>query len=68
VWDIKYRPHRFVDVLGQEGAVQILKARLRGKEALDTSYIFAGGHGQGKTTLARILARASLCSNLTDDA
>jgi DNA polymerase III subunit gamma/tau len=44
--------------------VQILKSRLRAGTALDTSYIFSGGHGQGKTTLARILARAMLCENL----
>jgi DNA polymerase-3 subunit gamma/tau len=67
MWDIKYRPARFTDVLGQEGAVQVLKARLAKKTALDTSYIFSGGHGQGKTTLARILSRAMLCTNLTAD-
>lgn len=64
MWDIKYRPLKFTDVLGQDGAVQLLKARLRKGTILDTSFIFAGGHGQGKTTLARILARASLCHNL----
>jgi DNA polymerase III subunit gamma/tau len=64
MWDIKYRPLKFTDVLGQDGAVQLLKARLRKETLLDTSYIFAGGHGQGKTTLARILARAILCHNL----
>ncbi len=67
MWDVRYRPMRFTDVLGQDGAVQVLKARLRKKTALDTSYIFSGGHGQGKTTLARILGRALLCQNLTED-
>jgi DNA polymerase-3 subunit gamma/tau len=67
MWDTKYRPLRFSDVLGQEGAVQVLKARLARGTAHDTSYIFAGGHGQGKTTLARILGRALLCQNLTAD-
>jgi len=55
---------KFGDVLGQQGTVQLLKARLSKGTALDVSYIFAGGHGQGKTTLARILARAMLCMNL----
>jgi DNA polymerase III subunit gamma/tau len=64
VWDTQYRPLTFADVLGQEGTVQLLKARLRNGTALDTSYIFSGGSGQGKTTLARIYARAMLCENL----
>ena len=68
MWDVRYRPLRFDDVLGQEGAVQVLKARLSKGTALDTSYIFSGGHGQGKTTLARILGRAMLCQNLTPEA
>lgn len=64
MWDLKYRPVRFSDVLGQQGSVTLLKARVRNGTALDTSYIFAGGHGQGKTSLARILARAALCHNV----
>lgn len=47
--------------------MQVLKARLRQKTGFDTSYLFSGGHGQGKTTLARILARALLCQNLTEE-
>lgn len=67
MWDIKYRPAVFSDVLGQEGSASILRARLKEGKAFDTSYIFAGGHGCGKTTLARILARAMLCLDLTAD-
>lgn len=66
-WDIKYRPLRFDDVLGQEGTVKVLRARLAQGTAHDVSYIFAGGHGCGKTTLSRILARALLCQNLGED-
>lgn len=64
MWDTSYRPLTFADVLGQKGTVQLLKARLKNGTALDTSYIFSGGSGQGKTTLARIYARAMLCENL----
>lgn len=67
MWDTRYRPVVFSDVLGQEGAVKVLRARLVKGEASDTSYIFAGGHGSGKTTLARILARAMLCLELRPD-
>lgn len=67
MWDIRYRPLKFREVLGQEGTVQVLKARLKAGTAFDVSYIFSGGHGQGKTTLARILARALLCQARGED-
>jgi len=66
VWDVKYRPLTFADVLGQDGTVQVLKSRLRKGTALDTSYIFSGSHGCGKTSLSRILGRAILCQDLQD--
>ena len=66
MWDLKYRPRIFSDVLGQEGTTRVLQARLREGKAFDTSYVFAGFHGCGKTTIARILARAMLCLNLKD--
>jgi len=65
--DIAYRPLKFADVLGQPGTVSVLKARLRSGTASDTSYILSGGFGNGKTTLARILARAILCQDLNKD-
>jgi DNA polymerase-3 subunit gamma/tau len=64
VWDTRYRPLVFSDVLGQQGTVQVLRARLANDTALDTSYLFSGASGQGKTTLGRILARALLCTHL----
>lgn len=64
MWDIRYRPLKFADVLGQEGHIQILKSRLSKGTALDTNYLFWGGPGQGKTTLARIHARAVICQRL----
>jgi len=67
VWDIRYRPRKFSEVLGQPGTVQLIQARLKNGTILNTSYIFAGGHGQGKTTLARIMARAALCQDLNKE-
>lgn len=66
-WDLKYRPMKFADVIGQPGNVRLLKQRLKKGNAFDTSYIFAGFHGSGKTTLGRIHARAMLCLNLNQD-
>jgi len=64
LWDIQHRPLRFSDVLGQEGNIQLLKSRLKNGTAFNTSYIFAGAFGRGKTTLSRIHARAMLCLDL----
>lgn len=67
MWDKKYRPQQFADVLGQQGAIAVLKARLKDGSAWNKSYLFAGGHGMGKTTLGRIMARAMLCQQLNPD-
>lgn len=67
MWDVRYRPMCFGDVLGQDGAVKVLKSRLERGTASDTSYIFSGGAGRGKTTLARILGRSLLCQHLTPE-
>ncbi len=64
MWATKYRPLTFADVLGQAGTAAVLKERLRKKTAFDRSYIFVGGAGCGKTTIARILAKALLCERL----
>ncbi len=51
----KYRPSKFADVVGQEHVVKILTASLAsGKVA--HAYLFTGGRGIGKTTIARIIA------------
>ena len=64
MWDILYRPRKYSDVLGQDGSVRLLKTRIGNGTAFDTSYIFAGGYGRGKTTLSRIHAMAMLCQDL----
>jgi DNA polymerase-3 subunit gamma/tau len=58
----KWRPQRFEDVVGQRGTVQTLKNAIA-TGRLAASFIFAGPRGVGKTTTARILARALNCVN-----
>ncbi|MEN3009894.1 MAG: DNA polymerase III subunit gamma/tau [Candidatus Bipolaricaulaceae bacterium] len=56
----RWRPKRFAEVVGQELVVATLKrAVAQGK--LHHAYLFAGQRGVGKTTLARLLARAANC-------
>ena len=56
----KWRPQRFEDVIGQRGTVETLKNAIASGR-LAQSFIFAGPRGVGKTTTARILARALNC-------
>jgi DNA polymerase III subunit gamma/tau len=59
--DTQYRPLRFGDVLGQSNTVKVLQQFVQSGAGFHQSYLFCGGHGSGKTTLGRILARALLC-------
>jgi DNA polymerase-3 subunit gamma/tau len=56
----KWRPQRFDDVIGQRGVVETLRNAIA-TGRLAQSFIFAGPRGVGKTTTARILARALNC-------
>lgn len=62
----KYRPQKFEDVLDQEDIVTVLKSLIKNKKYSDP-LMFSGTHAVGKTTLARIFAKAVLCENLTSD-
>ena len=56
----KYRPQTFADVVGQSHVVSTLeRAVLEGKAS--HAYLFCGPRGTGKTTMARILAKALMC-------
>lgn len=52
-----YRPKSFQEVRGQEHVVRVLESAIESGR-ISHAYLFAGGRGTGKTTFARILARA----------
>ena len=58
----KYRPQRFDDVVGQQATTKTLRNALA-QGRLAQAFVFAGPRGVGKTTTARILARALNCAN-----
>ena len=56
----KYRPQTFSDVVGQEHIEQTLRNALA-NDRVSHAYLFCGPRGTGKTTTARLLAKALLC-------
>ena len=61
----KYRPHKFKDVVGQEVVVKILKNSIINNK-IGHAYIFSGPRGTGKTSIAKIFARAVNCLDNQD--
>lgn len=61
-----YRPQNFDEIIGQEYIVKILKSSVA-KKQLSHSYLFIGSRGTGKTSMARILAKAVNCLNPRED-
>src|ERR1700741_3567085 len=56
----KWRPQRFDEVIGQRGVTQTLRNAIAANR-IAQSFVFSGPRGVGKTTTARILARALNC-------
>jgi DNA polymerase-3 subunit gamma/tau len=57
----KYRPHRFDEVVGQEAVGRTIRGALRAGQ-IPSAFLFAGPRGVGKTTMARLLAKALNCT------
>lgn len=57
---IRYRPQTFEQIVEQEFPVKVLRGSID-RNRLSSSYLFAGPRGSGKTSLARILAKAINC-------
>ncbi|MBP3855693.1 MAG: DNA polymerase III subunit gamma/tau [Ruminiclostridium sp.] len=61
----KYRPRTFDDVISQEHITTTLKNQLKSGQS-SHAYLFTGSRGTGKTTCAKILAKALNCTDLRD--
>ena len=61
----KYRPLKFSEVVGQEHIEKTLKNQIKNNR-MGHAYLFSGGRGSGKTSTAKIFARAVNCLNPID--
>lgn len=62
----KWRPKRFQDVIGQKHVTVSLQNAIQ-RGSIGHAYLLTGTRGIGKTTVARLFAKALRCLNLTDD-
>ena len=61
----KYRPKTFDDVCGQEHVTDVLKYQVK-TGTVSHAYLFCGSRGTGKTTCAKILAKAVNCPDMRE--
>jgi DNA polymerase-3 subunit gamma/tau len=59
---LKYRPQNFDDLIGQEVVTQTIVNSIKANK-IPNAYLFTGIRGVGKTTIARIIAKALNCTN-----
>ena len=63
---LKWRPRKFADAVGQEAITRTLKNSIM-NDKVGHAYLLTGTRGIGKTTIARIFAKAIRCLNLGSD-
>ena len=62
----RYRPKTFSEVIGQKSIIQTLTNSLK-NDKISHAYLFCGQRGTGKTTIARLLAKAINCVGKIDN-
>src|SRR5437764_7201006 len=63
----RYRPQTFKEIVGQEAVARVLANAIKGNRVAH-AYLFTGARGVGKTSTARILAKALNCAKGPTDA